>query len=91
MASIHQTAEGLRGAGVMDKQAMRMFDEACLMPLRALSPEEILGLLISSRALSRKSSLWQTGLTRCHPDRRRRGVRCRMGVASRLTAFATSA
>lgn len=44
MASIHETAEGLRAAGVMDKQTMRQFDEACLTPVRALSPEEIRGL-----------------------------------------------
>jgi hypothetical protein len=30
MASIHETAEGLYGAGVMDSQMMRKFDEACL-------------------------------------------------------------
>ena len=41
MASIHETAEGLRVAGVMDKQTMRKFDEACLTPVRALAPEEI--------------------------------------------------
>ncbi len=41
MASIHETAEGLHGAGVMDKQTMRKFDEACLTPVRPLSAEEI--------------------------------------------------
>jgi putative transcriptional regulator len=44
MASIHETAEGLRAAGVMDKQTMRQFDEACLTPVRALAPEEIRGV-----------------------------------------------
>ena len=41
MASIHETAEGLHAAGVMDKQTMRKFDEACLTPIRPLAPEEI--------------------------------------------------
>lgn len=41
MASIHETAEGLHAAGVMDKQTMRKFDEACLTPVRPLAPEEI--------------------------------------------------
>lgn len=41
MASIHETAEGLHAAGVMDKQTMREFDEACLTPVRPLAPEEI--------------------------------------------------
>ncbi len=44
MASIHETAEGLRAAGVMSKQTMRKFDEACLTPVRPLSPEDIRGL-----------------------------------------------
>jgi putative transcriptional regulator len=33
MASIHETAEGLHDAGVMDKHTMRKFDEACLRPV----------------------------------------------------------
>jgi putative transcriptional regulator len=44
MASIHETAEGLHAAGVMDKQTMRRFDEACLTPVRPLSPAEIRAL-----------------------------------------------
>jgi putative transcriptional regulator len=41
MASIHETAEGLHAAGVMDKRTMRKFDAACLTPVRSLTPEEI--------------------------------------------------
>ncbi len=41
MASIHETAEGLHAAGVMDKKTMRKFDDACLTPVRQLSPDEI--------------------------------------------------
>ncbi|MGC9272062.1 helix-turn-helix domain-containing protein, partial [Acidiphilium sp.] len=44
MASIHETAEGLHAAGLMDKQTMRKFDEACLTPVRPLAPEEIRNL-----------------------------------------------
>ena len=40
-ASVHETAEGLTGAGVMSKQTMREFDELCLTPVRPLTPEEI--------------------------------------------------
>jgi DNA-binding transcriptional regulator YiaG len=32
MASVHETAEGLHAAGVMDKHTMREFDQLCLMP-----------------------------------------------------------
>jgi putative transcriptional regulator len=41
MASIHETAEGLHAAGLMDKQTMRKFDEACLTPVPSVTPEEI--------------------------------------------------
>ncbi len=44
MASIHETAEGLHAAGVMDKQTMRKFDDRCLTPVRPLAPDEIRGL-----------------------------------------------
>ena len=39
LASVHETVEGLTGAGVMRKQAMREFDQLCLMPARPLTPE----------------------------------------------------
>jgi putative transcriptional regulator len=42
--SIHETAEGLHAAGVMAKQTMRKFDDACLTPVRPLAPEEIRSL-----------------------------------------------
>ena len=41
LASVHETAEGLTGAGVMSKQTMREFDELCLTPVRPLKPAEI--------------------------------------------------
>jgi putative transcriptional regulator len=41
MASINETAENLHAAGVMDKQTMRKFDEACLTPVKLLTPGEI--------------------------------------------------
>ncbi len=44
MASIHETAEGLHVAGVMDKQTMRKFDEACLTPIRPLTAADIKAL-----------------------------------------------
>ena len=44
MASIHETADGLHTAGLLDKLTMRKFDEACLTPVRPLTAEEIRGL-----------------------------------------------
>jgi putative transcriptional regulator len=44
MAAIHETAEDLHGAGLVDKRTMREFDAACLTPVRSLSAEEIRAL-----------------------------------------------
>lgn len=41
MAAIHETAEDLHEAGLMDKCTMREFDELCLTPIRPLIPDEI--------------------------------------------------
>lgn len=41
MASVHETAEGLHAAGLIDKRTMREFDELCLTPVRPFAPEEI--------------------------------------------------
>lgn len=43
-AAIHETAEGLHAAGLLDKRTLREFDEACLTPTPALSPMEIKAL-----------------------------------------------
>jgi putative transcriptional regulator len=41
MAAVHETAEDLYEAGLMDKCSMREFDALCLTPIRPLVPEEI--------------------------------------------------
>ena len=41
MASIHETAEGLNAAGLMNKLTMRKFDEMCLTPISRLKPKQI--------------------------------------------------
>ncbi len=41
MAAIHETMEALHEVGAINKQTMRGFDEACLTPVRSLSPKEI--------------------------------------------------
>ena len=50
MASIHQTADGLRVTGIMDKRTMREFDELCLTPVRPLKPKEIRALRLREGA-----------------------------------------
>jgi len=44
MASVHETAEGLHNAGLLDKQTMRQFNAACLTPARPLTPAQIRAL-----------------------------------------------
>jgi putative transcriptional regulator len=41
MAAIHEMMEDLHVGGVIDKQTMRRFDNACLTPIRPLKPTEI--------------------------------------------------
>ena len=41
MAAIHEMMADLHVGGVIDKQTMRRFDEACLTPIRPLKPAEI--------------------------------------------------
>ena len=50
IASIHETAEGLHVAGVMDKRTMREFDELCLTPVRLLKPKQIRALRLREGA-----------------------------------------
>jgi len=44
LAAIHETMEALRDIGAVGKQTMRQFDEACLTPIRVLTPAEIKAL-----------------------------------------------
>lgn len=44
LASVHETAKGLRDAGVMDKETMRRFDVMCLTPVRPLTAKQIRAL-----------------------------------------------
>jgi putative transcriptional regulator len=44
LAAVHETADDLRRAGVMDKRTMRKFDALCLTPVRPLKADEIRAL-----------------------------------------------
>src|SRR5437588_12214117 len=44
LASVHRTAAGLHGAGLVDKATMREFDALCLTPVEPLIPDEIRAL-----------------------------------------------
>ena len=41
LSVVHETAKGLRNAGVMDEITMREFDALCLPPVKTYQPQEI--------------------------------------------------
>lgn len=41
LAAVHDTAQRLRKAGVMDQVTLREFDQLCLPPVEPLQPEQI--------------------------------------------------
>ena len=86
MASIHETAEGLQAAGVMDKRTMREFDELCLTPVRPLMPKEIGALLLRERASQTVFARYlnvTTGLV----SQWERGEKCPQGASLKLLSL----
>ena len=41
LEAVHETMESLHEIGAVDKRTMREFDEACLTPVKMLTPAEI--------------------------------------------------
>ena len=41
LEAVHETAQGLHKAGVMDQVTLREFDRLCLPPIGPLKPEQI--------------------------------------------------
>lgn len=41
LEAVHETAQGLHRAGVMDQITMHEFDRMCLPPVESLEPEQI--------------------------------------------------
>jgi putative transcriptional regulator len=50
LAAVHETALGLHEAGVMDKRTLKAFDEMCLTPVEALTPEQIRKIRLREKA-----------------------------------------
>jgi putative transcriptional regulator len=87
MASIHETAEGLHNAGVMDKRTLREFDELCLTPVQPLAPEEIRALRLregASQAVFARYLNVTTGLV----SQWERGERRPQGASLKLSLVA---
>ena len=49
LEAVHETAQGLHQAGVMDMVTLREFDRLCLPPVAPLEPQEIKHIRESSR------------------------------------------
>lgn len=47
--AVHETAQGLHKAGVMDPITLREFDQLCLPPVEPLAPEQIKRIRENSR------------------------------------------
>ena len=49
LEAVHETAKGLRKAGVMDQLTLREFDRLCLPPVEPLEPEQTKHIRESTR------------------------------------------
>ena len=49
LSVVHETAKGLRNAGIMDEVTMREFDALCLPRMKAYQPQEIKQLRLRYR------------------------------------------
>jgi putative transcriptional regulator len=50
LAAVHETALGLTEADVLDKRTMKVFDELCLTPVKALTPAQIRKIRMREKA-----------------------------------------
>ena len=50
LKTLHDTAQDLAGAGLMDKQTIREFDVLCLPPIKAYTADDIRMLRLRCRA-----------------------------------------
>lgn len=50
LAAVHETALGLREAGVMDKRTMKAFDEMCLTRIEPLTAAQIRQIRLREKA-----------------------------------------
>ena len=49
LETIHETAQGLHKAGVMDIQTMKEFDVLCLPEVKELSPKQIKAIRVKAK------------------------------------------
>jgi putative transcriptional regulator len=83
LAAIHETMEALHEVGAIGQRTMRQFDEACLTPVRVLTPEEIKALRIRER-ISQAVFARYLNVSKNHVSDWERGVKKPGGPAVRL-------
>jgi putative transcriptional regulator len=47
---VHETAAGLREAGIIDRRSMKTFDDLCLTPVEPMTPAQIRRIRVRERA-----------------------------------------
>ncbi|HYD07854.1 MAG TPA: DNA-binding transcriptional regulator [Reyranella sp.] len=50
LAAVHETATGLREAGIIDRRSMKVFDDLCLTPIEPLTPTQIRRIRVREKA-----------------------------------------
>lgn len=86
LASVHETAESLHAARLIDKRTMREFDELCLTPVIPLKPKEIRALRLregASQAVFARYLNVTTGLV----SQWERGEKCPQGASLKLLSL----
>jgi putative transcriptional regulator len=85
-ASVHETVEDLRRAGLVGKRTLREFDALCLTPIRPLAPREIRALRLregASQAVFARYLNVTTGLV----SQWERGARRPQGTSLKLLSL----
>ena len=86
-AAIHEAAEGLHQAGMIDSMTMREFDHECLTPIIRLSPRTIRGIRTRA-ALSQSVFAAHLNVTAGVVSKWERGEKQPRGPAAKLLSLA---
>ena len=86
-AAIHEAAEGLHQAGMIDATTMREFDQECLTPIIHLTPETIRGIRTRA-AISQSVFAAHLNVTTGVVSKWERGEKQPRGPAAKLLSLA---
>ena len=86
-AAIHEAAEGLHNAGMIDSTTMREFDQDCLTPIIELSPETIRAIRTNA-SISQSVFAAHLNVTTGVVSKWERGIKQPRGPAAKLLSLA---